>query len=101
MTACVGSGMCCKKAPCAFGESKSPQDPGCRFLEVKEIIDDVEIYKCGKYDEIAGQPGADSNPAFGAGCCQSLFNDNRARIIGLIRSGRSGLPHGRSGEAAT
>lgn len=92
MSACVGSGMCCKKAPCAFGESISSTDHGCRFLEVHSVVQDVEIYRCGKYSEIAGQPFADINPAFGAGCCQSLFNDNRARILSLIRSGATPPP---------
>jgi len=90
---CVGSGMCCKKGPCAFGESISKDKPQCKFLEIKEVVDSVEVYKCGKIDEIVDQPFADINPAFGAGCCMSLFNDNRKKILALIHAGRMKLPH--------
>jgi len=79
--------MCCKRAPCGYGESISATEHGCRFLEVKAVVQGVEIHQCGKYAEIVGQPGADFSPAFGAGCCQSLFNENRARILTLIQDG--------------
>jgi hypothetical protein len=91
---CVGSAMCCKKAPCPYGESISKEDRGCKFLEEKETIKGVTIYQCGRYEYIRQQPGNEFCPAFGAGCCMSLFNDNRQRIIGLIRAGDIDLPHG-------
>ena len=80
---CLRSGHCCKSGPCAFGE----RDPGvtqCKFLEVEFRHGDVEIHRCGKYEEIMALPpeaGARFNPAFGAGCCQPLFNEPRERII--------------------
>ena len=82
---CVGSGMCCKKAPCPYGEAD--ETGGCRFLEVWPDDDlDVERYRCGRYDAIVGQPTADIAPAFGAGCCMTLFNDRRREI--LVQMGR-------------
>jgi len=88
--------MCCKKGPCAFGEWDDAAHR-CKFLEVKEHHDGFEIYQCGRYDYIQLLPeeaGAKWNPAFGAGCCMSLFNENRQRILRhLVTNGR-GLPHG-------
>ena len=76
---CYRSGMCCKTAPCPFG---TRGDNGwCVHLE-EEIHDrDVVFYKCGIYDFIQKQPDAHLSPAFGAGCCQSLFNPDRNRNI--------------------
>jgi hypothetical protein len=79
---CVGSGLCCKTGPCAFGEWDAELHQ-CKFLEVKDTINGVEIYQCGIYDEICGQPGAEYNPAFGTGCCMGMFNENREKIISL------------------
>ena len=44
-------------------------------------------YDCGKYDEIIAMPEEEwyANPAFGAGCCMSLFNENRERLLRLGR----------------
>ena len=84
---CVGSAMCCKKAPCPFGEAD--ETGGCRFLEVWE--DDhleVERYRCGRYDEIVGQPTAEIAPAFGAGCCMPMFNERRSEILVELRTRR-------------
>jgi hypothetical protein len=83
---CVGSGMCCKRSPCAFGEYDHEAHQ-CRFLEVAKVVDGVEIYGCGRYELIRQQPGANWNPAFGSGCCQALFNDNRERIIAIVGEG--------------
>ena len=75
---CVGSGMCCKTSPCAFGEWDA-EAHRCKFLVDKED----GTYDCGKYEEILAMPQSDwaDNPAFGAGCCSTLFNENRQRII--------------------
>lgn len=82
MRACVRSGMCCKQAPCPFGESISSTDHGCKHLIVDETLaPNVETYKCGIYDTIRSQRGAEISPAFGAGCCQPLFNTNRNAIL--------------------
>ena len=82
---CVRSGFCCQNAPCVYGERTSDKDKSCRFLEVDHILQDgrTKVHRCGKYDEIKDLPGADITPAFGAGCCQPLFNENRQSIIRL------------------
>jgi hypothetical protein len=47
----------------------------------------VERYRCGKYKEIVehpfAHPFAHVSPAFGAGCCQPLFNTQRNTILRL------------------
>src|SRR4051812_5785691 len=81
--ACVRSGMCCKTGPCAFGEWDSVAKQ-CRFLETAETHTTHVIYSCGKKAEIDALPAeymAAFNPAFGAGCCMSLFNSNRRAIL--------------------
>lgn len=81
---CVGSGFCCKRAPCGYGEPD--ETGGCRFL-VPWDNDDLEIprYRCGKYEEIRQDPLSWISPAFGAGCCSSLFNEDRSRILVALR----------------
>jgi len=82
---CVGSGHCCKQAPCPFGASISDKVRQCKFLEVQEVLDErTTIYRCGRYEEIKNLPGANVAPAFGAGCCQPLFNSNRAAILTIL-----------------
>jgi hypothetical protein len=79
---CLRSGLCCKTAPCAFGEWDAERHQ-CRFLEVSETHSTCVIYTCGKKAEIEALPashGAALNPAFGAGCCMTLFNSNRRAI---------------------
>lgn len=83
---CVGSGLCCKKSACAFGTWDAERHQ-CAHLHVGNVLPgDVEVYRCGKYEEIRTQPGAEWNPAFGAGCCMALFNTHRQRIIIALRS---------------
>jgi hypothetical protein len=74
---CVNSGFCCKQAPCQFGEAISDDNPQCKYLEP---LDDLRFI-CGKFEEIDGKPGSEIDPAFGAGCCMPLFNEDRQRII--------------------
>lgn len=82
---CYRSGFCCKQAPCQFGEPMSEDDPSCVHLEVLERPEDgVVIHGCGIHDEIRGEPGEDLDPAFGAGCCSPLFNDQRNRNAAWI-----------------
>lgn len=83
---CVGSGLCCKTGPCGFGEWDY-EAKQCKFLETAYSAEKFEIYRCGRYDYIKQQPGNEIMPAFGAGCCMSLFNSNRSNIIKAIRSG--------------
>lgn len=74
---CVHCGECCKAVPCIYGEWG---DDGCLYL-IPHEEDGYRIYKCGLYDEIMKQPDADIVPAFGGGCCRTLFNPVRDRII--------------------
>lgn len=85
---CVGSGLCCKTGPCGFG-LWNVQKHQCEYLEVSyaEKESSVEIFKCGRYDYIKDQPGAEFMPAFGAGCCMSLFNRDRSNIIAAYKAG--------------
>jgi len=69
---CVQCGYCCQKRPCAFGEWDAEKNQ-CKFL-----TDDM---KCSIYDWILKQPGNEINPAFGAGCCSALFNEQREKKI--------------------
>lgn len=84
MSSCVRSGFCCKKAPCPYGEwdSKAHQ---CVFL-VPDPNSEHGQYLCGKFDEIQKDPDSWIAPAFGAGCCMSLFNEDRNKI--LVKLGR-------------
>lgn len=76
VSACVRSGMCCKKAPCPFGEV-DVELGYCKFLE----FDKDNIAKCLNYDEIIKDPTSNFSPAFGYGCCMSIGNTARIDII--------------------
>jgi len=79
---CVNSGFCCKKGPCQFGEVTSPENHACKHLQVMpQPPGRYPRYVCGIYDHIVQQPGWEYAPAFGAGCCASLFNHDRAAIL--------------------
>lgn len=85
--ACVGSGFCCKKAPCEFG-APDPVTRACIYLEEWPGNDlGVTRYRCGRYEFIVADPsGSRGSPAFGAGCCSPLFNGNRDRIsLALVK----------------
>jgi hypothetical protein len=83
---CVGSGLCCKTAPCPYGQWDELRKQ-CSSLEIAHQGDGFEIYRCGQYEHIRQQPGSEWVPAFGAGCCMTLFNANRQRIIRVLREG--------------
>lgn len=83
---CVGSGLCCKTGPCGFGEWDSIAKK-CKYLEDGLKENEVTIYRCGRYEFIKQQPGNEIMPAFGAGCCMGLFNENRMAIIKEIKVG--------------
>jgi hypothetical protein len=74
--ACLRSGFCCSKAPCGFGEPVSNKNSQCKFL----IMQEDGRSSCGKYDEIIKHPSSKFSPAFGAGCCMSMFNEKRDSI---------------------
>jgi hypothetical protein len=58
----------------------------CSYLELGLSGEGYEIYRCGRYDFIKKQPGNEWVPAFGAGCCMSLFNSNRSAIIKAMKT---------------
>lgn len=82
---CVGSGFCCKKVPCPYGE-RDPATGWCSSL-IEWPGDDLEVkrYRCGQYDYISKQPFADVVPAFGGGCCSPLFNRDRENVLVALR----------------
>jgi hypothetical protein len=85
---CVGSGFCCKKTVCAFGERIDAKNPSCKHLkEIEQENGKHPRYTCGIYDYIVSQTGWEFNPAFGAGCCMPLFNADREAIIRDIKDG--------------
>jgi hypothetical protein len=82
---CVGSGFCCKKAPCGLAvmrgfEAKHWMEggKGCPALVEKD-----GRYWCGLYLQAAGaaKTHIKNELAIGAGCCSSLFNTDRERIL--------------------
>lgn len=76
---CVNCGFCCRIAPCPYGDVTSPTDRACRFLVPGPK---PGRWLCGKYNEIIlDQPNASMVPAFGAGCCCSMCNPDRNRIL--------------------
>lgn len=88
---CVGSGLCCKTAACGYGVWSEEKNQ-CIYLESvyqndSKIKDDFEVYRCSNHDYIKKQSGNEWMPAFGAGCCMTIFNTNRQNIIKAINSG--------------
>ncbi|MGD1524570.1 hypothetical protein [Vibrio owensii] len=81
--ACVNSGMCCIKAPCGFGEWNEDKTQ-CKHLE----FDEKGMSRCGDYERISKDPSSVVSPAFGAGCCMSMFNERRDAIIEKHYDGR-------------
>lgn len=81
---CVGSGFCCKKVPCPYGE-RAPSTGWCVHL-IPWAGDDLGVprYRCGRYEFIRTQPGWEVMPAFGGGCSSALFNDDRDRIVATL-----------------
>lgn len=75
---CVGSGFCCTKSPCAYGEL-GDSETGC-----KHLLPPNEIGQrgCGRYDWIKENvPDWEFYPAFGQGCCMPLGNTMREQVI--------------------
>lgn len=85
---CVGSGFCCKVAPCRFGEADRVTGACVHLEERPDEGLGVVRYRCGLYEFIRGQPGAELSPAFGAGCSSTLFNEDRDRVLVALRSRR-------------
>jgi tetratricopeptide (TPR) repeat protein len=78
---CVRSGLCCQRAPCAYGEPAEDGN-GCRYLEIDVQRAGATTYRCGRYEWIVANV-ADwrTHPAFGAGCSAPLFNPNRDALL--------------------
>lgn len=86
---CIGSGSCCKTAPCPFGEWDAARGRCAHLLEAAGGAG-WTAWRCGKYAEIAALPperGAALAPAFGAGCCSPLFNREREAIFAAAAAG--------------
>lgn len=94
---CLASGFCCHQVPCTHGESISPSEPACRFLVPWEVPPGPALkaprYRCGKAEEIMRDPTAHVTPAFGAGCCSPLFNEERQAIQMELMSTDEGRAH--------
>lgn len=80
--ACIRSGECCKAAPCAYGRWNE-DGTQCEFL-VGAVAGE---YNCGIYSDIVRDPSSVVSPAFGSGCCRSLFNQSRDRLVKVKYSG--------------
>jgi predicted molibdopterin-dependent oxidoreductase YjgC len=80
MSECVQCGYCCSKAPCDFGKWNQEKHR-CNYLTENNL--------CSKYAEIIKNPSQKWNPAFGYGCCMSLFNTVREeKIKNMIKEGK-------------
>lgn len=81
----MGSGYCCKQAPCPYGKA-APGARRCVYLVIWEQSDtETPRYRCEKYAEIQKQPGSWVSPAFGAGCTSPLGNTARQQILVELR----------------
>lgn len=72
---CVHCGECCRESPCGFGRGTP-----CVYLTSQNL--------CGIYDLIVKDPTSNVSPAFGAGCCRTLFNPVRDEILFLRKGGQ-------------
>lgn len=82
--ACLQCGTCCRRSPCCYGERK-PYERGCKYLVIQEEHDEYTIFGCAIYDQIEATPGSEFMPAFGYGCCSSLFNVEREWTARFVR----------------
>lgn len=84
---CVMSGFCCTTAPCGFGEWNEGKT-ACKHLSEPN---DIGQKKCEKYDWIKENvEGWELYPAFGAGCCMTLFNEPRQEVIKKLKEKQNG-----------
>ena len=72
---CLRSGFCCKLGPCPYGD-------GVPCIQLGG--DKPGDYFCKIHDEIQKDPMSEFAPAFGAGCCSSLFNEDRDMLAGRV-----------------
>jgi hypothetical protein len=78
---CMRSGLCCKKGPCPYGTWDAVRKQCVHLLVERTLPNGAEVHACAIHDHILVQPGSEFAPAFGAGCCMPLFNQDRAAII--------------------
>lgn len=88
---CIGSGYCCKKAPCAFAVARRYPiehwlDGGKGCPDLREIDG---RYWCGLYLDAAGPKKKliKEELAIGAGCCSSM-NSTRQEMLKRAGKGR-------------
>lgn len=90
---CVGSGYCCKKGPCGLAVARGHDmkhwlegGKGC-----PDLVEKDGRYWCGLYLRAAGPKKAKIKYelAIGEGCCSSLFNTEREKILRRRQSGAS------------
>jgi len=74
---CVHCGYCCRKAPCAYGESFEGER-ACAFL-YKPTPSSKE-WLCGRYEVIMKKEKNSKYPMFHSGCCCPL-NSERTRYV--------------------
>jgi len=74
--ACVNSGECCRAAPCGFGRWNADKT-ACEHL----AFDKDGLSSCGIYEDVIKDPTSVVSPAYGSGCCRTLFNEQREIII--------------------
>lgn len=74
--ACVNCGECCLASPCGFGKL-ADNGKSCAYV----VFDDNGRSSCSIASEIVKCPSSAVSPAFGSGCCRTLFNERRKEII--------------------
>lgn len=79
--ACVNCGECCVVSPCPWGEAN--EQGGCKFV----LFDENKQSTCSIAADIVKCPTSKVSPAFGAGCCRSLYNESRENIIKNVYGG--------------
>lgn len=84
---CFRCGECCRASACGFG-SYDHAAQRCEYLVPTKIHPNFVEYGCAIHDEIVKDPTSVCSPAFGAGCCRTLFNEPRAKIMAALKEKR-------------
>lgn len=79
---CVRCGECCKASACGFG-FYSRELSQCHYLLQESAVGDMPTYVCSLADHIMEDPTSEISPAFGAGCCRTIGNEARDRIVAV------------------
>lgn len=78
---CVRSGFCCRQAVCPFGMWDGEREQCIHLQGDHEVAPGVWMMRCDRYEEIVASGKGEFSPAFGAGCCSPMFNQDREAII--------------------